>query len=622
MSFNYGNPHRTRGKHFKLFSDELPKIDLDKLEDNDSRDREARRSRGAREGIRDPNNDFLSLPSLKSPDWDQFSDLDGWRPRSNHSSTYNTLNPNFSKIHQKIRKRNTFREPNVSTAKGHASRTPFCDKPMSQNKQPEVIGEASKLRKSRIVKDVDNHDKSRNGMDVTKQTNSEKPSTPKHKSVLKELLEASAKENLRMNQIREGLDLGKVDQRPMSLLKHHELQNGEDHLEHTDIGDRKNFPRPGILRHGVRLRHTNSNTSTLRPRLFHQDVTTDCSSKSSKNVDGNEVKISLVINPPLSSIKDIPFVPLPSLKPQTKAKRVNFHEVMIKEITAVSDGKLDENRSDLNQLKTTDNTSENKSVHAESEPEKTGSEAELREESEQVFLKTQHRSVNNKRTQVIPLPEEANDLPSEQKIPDNGGLSSTVPKLTCPKSHATGWKELKAPDDSNKQRHILTNYQEQEHICAGDSTPISHGVENDKSTIPLRDMSYQRKDFKCTYGNSDDTEKELTEKSSRTSDVDSMSNYLAFLDDDDFNFGELPEEVDRSLLGEDLIKAYRLWDRKRRKFSTGIRKIDAPWDKASVGGSKSYGKVKTYRITSQSVGKATSIPVVKTPRKNALVEWV
>lgn len=684
MSFNYGtrSRYRTSGKHFKLFSDELPCIEFDKAsfeEYNNNDTTEKRRTKGTRRSFRDSNHDRLSLPSLGTPEWDGLSDTEKSRPQS--YSPFNPLNPNFSKIHQKIQRRHTLKETKVHDWSINRQSEKFRSRQLDKvDKEQYTNAWHAKVRKSKSENDHDksvtidteseNVDEINTSADSMSKVLVDKPPVPKKKSVFKELLEASAKENTRINRIKEGLKFNDRRVHRHHSMRPHRLsaispEKIED-IKTTDskddlavpeiISDTSESTKPGILKHGVRIRESNVlKASTKRevpvkPRLIHQDDLPFVKEENNgtKSPD-DEVKFSVYADTPMNRLGDMMFIPLPSNKPRDKHKKVNFHDhVDVKERTALSELMEDDSDSYVNSMhetvplgRATDSDKENSTREQTRKSVHIRRRANVR--SKEIAKPKIKHVVTIKHKQSIPDQEshynESLDHKNKLSYNDNSQLGNEKQSygdsvISSVKPISVRGKELKSKPLWKEAKpavaEVLIHESDPVDIIANANSPIQY-AEDDKfkgshkeTTEPRHNGHISLLNFPDPQHifNQDRFKRSPPRSPPRSPDIDSLSEFAAFFDED-LNLDDLPDEIDRSMLGEDLIKAYRLWDRKRKAFPGGLRKIDAPADRSDLLFPKQYGNVKTYKISNPRLDKPPIAPSHnKSAQNNVLMDWV
>ncbi|KAL4235388.1 hypothetical protein ACF0H5_007024 [Mactra antiquata] len=716
MSFSYGSKsrrHKPSGGHFKLFSDELPQIDLDKasLEEITARlKNENRRLRGRRRTFRDSNHDRFSLPSLGTPELDKMSDTEKTRPASYSSA--NPLNPNFSKIHQKIQRRHTLKETKVNdwnrTSFGHGqpiSRKQNNDSRLDKTEYISAWQEISHQSQNKIEErpmyesTLENLDEEiqqnidKNDINNIKRPVEEPVATTKKKSVLKELLDAASKENIRMNQIKEGLNftdgylrrhysLRSLPVTPSKVIGDHQIPIRKSlELEKKVESDTENVvpeiisipgkTKPGILKHGARVRdskmltthHKPPNPLPVQPRLVHHDDLPHFGQGKHPFNDIDDVKVSVHTAAPLNRIDDLVFVPLPSNKGNSKQKRVNFNEkIDVKEKTAVSD--FIEANEDDNNSETTTKYNNNQSVVNESVKVTEDDKTEI---ACQRVTSTQIRRRANVKYRETPKAKEFVSIIRRHPSIDNGRKTTIVPRVT---KHSTVSKEYIESIYSPKLQAMQSGglrkdptWKEAKPELNGDNTALDNetdGLENKTGAVDKTNTvnNTDDKDTKTSLHLSPDGKQDSRTASGvpvlnlpeiqeffrnggspspyqsppkspmrsppRSPDIDfeSLSEFTTLFSDE-FDF-DLPQEIDRSMLGEDLIKAYRFWDRKKKAFPGGLRKIEAPTDRQEGAYSKDYGNVKTYKINSSRLDRPS---MLSSNNKNSnanevLMDWV
>jgi hypothetical protein len=680
MSFNYGTSsrHRTSGKHFKLFSDELPRIEFDKASfdefNNDTIER--RHSKGTRRSFRDSNHDRMSLPSLGTPEWDGLSDTEKSRPQS--YSPFNPLNPNFAKIHKKIQRRHTLKE-----TKPHDPNTKYSEKfRLRQNdnvdKDQYTNAWHAKVRKSKAEQDhnktqiFDNDNGNVDELNTSNESVSklivDKPPVPKKKSLFKELLDASAKENTRINRIKEGLKFNErrvhrhhsLKPHRLSALNPDKLDDNKDVDTRDDlivpeiISDTSESTKPGILKHGVRVRESNVLKASskreipVKPRLIHQDDLPFVKEEINgiKSPD-DEVKFSVYADTPMNRLGDMMFVPLPSNKPKDKQKKVNFHDhVDIKERTAMSELMEDdiENHNDsltVSNEKAIDSDKENLSTEQTKKGVQIRRRTNVRNKEiakpriKHVVTINHKQSIPDKQVQYNErFVHTSKPMKYDHSQLDNEKLHHSDSIISSSKSMAVNGKELKSKPLWKAAKpavaEVLIHASDPVDIIANANSPIQ-SAEDDKSTANHKETQETVQNGHISLLNFPDTSivfnKDRFKRSPprsppKSPDIDSLSEYTAFFDED-LNFDDFSEEIDRSMSGEDLIKAYRLWDRKRKAFPGGLRKIESPADRNDLVFPKQYGNVRTYKISNPRLDKPPIAPShSKSSQNNVLMDWV
>lgn len=659
MSFSYGNKlrHKSSGRHFKLFSDELPRIEFDRasLEEYTSNINEQRRSKGTSKTFRDANHDRFSLPSLGTPEWDILSETEKNRPHS-----YSPLNPNFAKIHQKIKRRHTSRETKANNGDaGHVET--FRNFPSDVvDKQQYTTAWHETVRKSKpehdninittIVEESAVAERHNHSVDSICKNVVDKPPVPKKKSIFRELLDASAKESVRMNRIKEGLNFHDNPIHRQHSLKPYRLAqinrgtsestakgdvNGyeKENIVPEHISQSKETAKPGILKHGVRVRETVSTKRAIpvKHRLVHQDdipIFGQEGTGATISSNNDEVRMSVYADTPMNRMKDMMFVPLPSTKPKDNQKRVNFHEhVEIKERTAMSDliefdtDNNNEHNPDDASIKTKDVVKDRE--HLEHR-QQCGAQIRRRKNVRHLHKHTvtiKHslvskdtRSANNETSVHNQSISENNAHQNDKQDYIDSILLAPKPVINKIKHVQSGpaWK-LARPSVTE----ILIHEPDPLDIIANANSPVELTPATVKTTntvgrnesllhshIPLsipksQDQFHERVPKNASFSPSkspiNSPPRSATKSPPNGPDIDTLSEFTAVFDDE-FDFDELTNEIDRSMLGEDLIKAYRFWDRKRKVFTGGLRKIETPVDRNESVIPKQYGNVKTYRI--------------------------
>ena len=720
MTSNFGSKHKVRGRHFKLFSDELPVVDLDRVAleeletartDRSSRDRKGGTPRGA-------HTDRMSLPSLKTPDWELLSDSDFNRP-SSMQLPFNPLSPNFAKAQQRVRRRHTFRERNnnsVGSGGNIHHRVSFKDTFVNENNRKGT--EAWVRHATPEFGRVSKNDLEELGVDHLAgkaiHVLSEKPPTPKKKSVFKTLLDASEKESVRMSRIREGLqfnDAGKHVKRSQSLR--HVIRRSveaelasNDNLEYSDyrvpevISDQSEMQnKPGILKHGERMHEVKymcslkRGESYLRPRLVHQENLPLLRTGNASKEGGNEVRISVYTESPLNRIHDMKFVSLPASKTPRRKKRVNFQHAIIKEITELSESGLNEvddemlnKKSEFKVLETRKGDKDVKTVPIKNDVEDVDQSMaafKTNRSSEFPLRKSKRRKAKVKEdkrdyidTILMSAAKSENDANAvngqnealdyrdgknldKSELPDEVDI---IAKVNSPVDFRPVGSKLRRQKHVHKdqdkirrrsvkthdgfasplgigthqhetsKQHLSDNKHDQQLHLEDQSVngrrdqnkkPHHHQQQQQSRQHPDMTKGYEQEQYKDQYSYPKDEQHfEMSE-----TPIDVLSELSDLFDDEDFDINNLPDEIDRSMLGEDLIKAYRLWDRKRKAFPGGLRKIEAPPDRINPVLAKHLAKLKSYKLTSSQkvdVGKASVTNTGQTAagQKNVLVEWV
>lgn len=568
MAFGYGHVahRRQRGKHFKLFSDELPRIDFDKtvFEEYGNVGHEHGKTRSTRRPHSELNTNQLLFPPLGSLEWEKLSEDNDVRPKSNHSSKSNSLNPDFSQIQHKIRRRNTYKETtDTGKKKDFSLRLSFRDRFISHNSKPPPKKDV--WCPPTTCKPQDNET-----IDVTDKT--------KGGSVFQELLGVPEKKSTRLDQISHGLSLdgsrkchapflNKIKLRKQGIGNdtEHGTSDVSDEKEIEVISESRQISKPGILKRGVRVRETNKNSQDggeafLKPKLVHQEDLPIFGSETRKPIDTsteNEVRITLYVSPPLNRLNDVPFVPLSSRKPHPSPKRVNFQADVIKEVTEQSDGDIDAKSDKTNDAKEGGSYAKRETACCKIQIEGDSCSEKEREKHTNVY---QNESEVNKSRE-----REYN------KIGRNVRRNSRV------------------EEQSNQFSSRKMNARKQYYTRKGIKARVETEVTSEDNTHDTMSKSSAKRSSRNKIS------RILTSKSSgsssRTTEIDSLSELSSFYDDDDgFSFDNLPDEIDRSLTGEELIKAYRIWNRKRKALAKGLRRISAPVSHENIS-NKHYGEI-------------------------------
>lgn len=583
MNLRYGNFHKQRGKHFKLFSDELPRFDFDKATIDEYGSQLHRWHDGQARGS---NIDQSSLPPLGTPEWGSLSDLDEARPKSNHSRTNRPLNPDFKKARERIKRRNTFRDSSTFSHNSFDQRLSFRDK---FHTRPTVKQDVWQTPRN---KEKDN-EKVKPNVEEIKPHVVGKPPVPKRIPVSRDLHEKSKTDKSRRRGAQENVekevsiyktytDHSCVKEREQDSVRPEDTSEVHSDELNSNVAEFSIIMKPGILKHGVRLvslSNSKNNETFLKPRLVHEeDIPLLGSLGRHKESEDDEVKISLHVQPPLNRIKDIPFVPLPASKPKSRPKRVNFQEESIKEVTEICESNSNErNYNDNNVCKFGNKNADSEVKDITGTVEKTDKSTKQRNDSmfkQSVCLNNMCSDLNasNARTSVF-------------KSSASNEMHAKVGSMR---------ESVKPAKDSSKHRLSVSTKVKCQPLCS-------------------------------KQGNGSDTNKSSSKGSDKVSDVDSLSNLSSFFDESDIDFNNLPEEIDRSLSGEELIKAYRLWDRKRRKFSTEHKKKDTlrNSDKDNGVTYRGHDHVKTYKLPNKNLDLSPpliSITDEKRIRKGALIE--
>ena len=618
MAFNYGQAHyKHRGKHFKLFSDELPIIEFDKsvLDEYGYPGNEDVNQRWHQRRFSKPNTDQLSLPPLGTPEWEKWSVLGDPRPRSDHTTTARSLNPNFTKINQNIRRRNTTKETKVSHGKDYSLRRSLRNEALPHQARRHTKTEVWVRKETIVTKDSN----------IQTLSEIDKSETQHQQSMLRKLLNAAKEDAKAKIQITQGLNVEHSSrQTRLPFLRKLRLRRINAEFQQQEnigvIGERapevisdddQDNSKPGILRRGVRLRDACPFTTAvpvvetfLKPKLIHHENMSIFNSDTSKSnpetsVSNSGVRITTFVEPPLNRMYDAPFIPLPSRMPRSSSKHVNFHEAYIKELTRLAeehDGELDGNKSNTNDVKVTP-------IDAcqQTKPTRGGDKHTYARTKKVKGIKSQCKFADEKLHQG-----KANDIEVE-RISDTN-IIDVQQSLKQIKDEQQNIKKTMSKTEEN----ILAD---QKKLLTSDETNVVAAA-NTETQCPYAAIQ--------TRISNNNGKVKATESSSRTSDIESLSGLSAALhDDDSFNFETFPEEIDRSLTGEELIKAYRLWDRKRRAWSKGLR------SKETVnpnGVARSFRNLRQAKgISGKSFGlKQSSIAVngAKPTQKATIVEWV
>jgi hypothetical protein len=637
---------------------------------------------------------------LGTPEWDRLSEAERGRPQS--YSPFNPLNPNFAKIHQKIQRRHTLKETKVNEWTNNKLKSNSgslnhenddVDKEQYTKAWNEQVNGNASDKKGISTNGVpqDTEDIQSSNSSKIERVILEKPPIPKKKSLFQELLDASAKENERMNRIKEGLHFYDSQHKVVrhQSMKPYRLAKMDHNTDDTQIrkpeiygsADSNIIPdiisemnekaKPGILKHGVRMREnkilklTTKKDFNTKHHLIHQEDLPlfGDESRTNGNTSIDEVRVSVYADTPFDRLGDMMFVPLSSGKPKDKHKKVNFHEhVDIKERTALSE-LVEENAETLESKEEFSNNSSNNTSEINENTVvcdrlknsanikrrtnvkyKNGQKLHIRRTNS---IKQNHESTlgkdaivpHYKRTGRVSYP----DIEDKQDYIDSILLSSKpIGQKNKDLRSDPAWKHAKPAvsevlvhDSDPVEAIALAN-------ITIEQTPLvqnKNGNSNERSDsrtvahLPVLNFpefisQFQNEIYPKTPPRSPlrspprSPPRSPHGSPSKSPDLDSMAELTSLLAGD-FDLDDLSEEIDRSMLGEDLIKAYRFWDRKKKAFPGGLRKIEAPSDRNDSLYPKQYGGVKTYKITNPKTDKPPLPPASnKSPLQSVLTEWV
>ncbi|KAH3714745.1 hypothetical protein DPMN_057444 [Dreissena polymorpha] len=659
MSFNFGKKHNVRGKHFKLFSDELPRVELDRntLDKYESFAADQRqRRRGKRRPVNEAHTDRMSLPSLGTPETEMLSDYFDSRPNSMQSPTFSALNPNFARVQKKIQRRNTLRETFHTNNETLQRRISFRDKFAHQIPKPNQNQESWKkhdqtlntnqrlvdhlsIMKSDAWTAHDNVQGDSDAEHIFRFVITDKPPTPKKKSLFNELLDASQKENNRINRIREGLNFNESSLRRRFSMKQNRNLKLEALVDTTEnsldndfidsrvpeiISDGEAQSKPGILKRGARCRKSvapqQNGELYLRPRLIHQEDLPLLRAKArgiQPETDGaNEVRISVYTEAPLNRTNDMLFVPLPSSHNRKRSKRVNFHEAVIKEITEISESDFDglsidkSTKSRVKVVETPNGEKKLKKVPIKGGKDALNDAVDAFRTDRKAHFQVSTISASPKADLNEDTQDYIDSILMSNKNYENPSLNRVTLSNLVSNSSASDAVDDVAKANSQSSLSPMG----MDHVHKNETHSL---VENNHAKV--RELS----------GSISHSSEQSTEKTLIHTDIHEheFTEYASFIDDDDFDINNLPEEIDRSMTGEELIRAYRIWDRKRKAFPGGLRKINEPLNLVDPYLSKRFG-TKTFRgpsIPSPRTEVSQQKTVQnggKTTQKSVLVDWV
>lgn len=638
MSFSLGRSRsRVRGRHFKLFSDELPLIEFDKTRlDEYNVKYEKKELKAARSFRKYINNDLYSLPSLGTPEWDKLSESGQSRPNS--YSPLSPLSPNFAKLNQKIKRRNTLQETK------HTDKTIVKDLNDLKNVNDRVFPFTELWRQHmRFSKDAESNAELLNDDETSRKTNVENLPTMGRKSLFKELLEASAKETEKRDRFKQFLnyndDNKELRAKPYRLRKLNE--DNSKSLEQTTsivipaaeikahevVSESNENLKPGILKRGVianeanMLRISTNNDFHFKPKLIHPIIEQNIGNKHeykisrSDNLESDVVKVSVYAQPPLNALTC-----LHSTKSKQKQKRVNFHkniaqvsEVQEREITGYdleTKVKLFHPRIDDSDFSLTFGTS---AACA------TGNSIDNEHVYRTCILDGAHHESRD-----------SNDIHLKDDISPskNGYCDMNLTDSRCLSSSLHIQSKLIDSHFNHDRKRV--GHKTVPNTSEGPS--ISHDTVAGINNVQVRTPSVSDKHKENSENNLESTSATLnmmndhinisTNESCQTrTDIKAIADFSTIFDKE-LGLNELPEEIDRRMYGEDLIKAYRFWDRKRKMFPGGLRKIEPPVERRDI--LKQYGNIKPYKTVNNQKQESKNIVASsnKQNQSNIVLTWV
>ena len=599
--------HRVRGKPFKLFSDELPNVEFGDEEKKAAfKDTEEGNKARFNKKRTQSFNDRLSLPSLGTPERDDaFLTISDSRISSSQSGNQTVLSPYLQELHDRIRLRHPLRE-NTQHAQPRWVPKRSTTLKLDQDERPTVIKREKFPGRGMF------EDKKKDGTIEThfymyeniftgdfgnldnKSQSGDKFRKPE--SLLQQLLDASARDFSRRKQINDGLIPNSVDslyRAPSGRASSKELRRRETAYpsEGTATPVLKNEYKPGILKREFNKDRVSVQVPSMcipqgnspKPRLVHNEhlnshVDQRYEQGKQKRVyftDDEDYPLGIAEAENSDKIDSL-FRPNGShrkARRYRKSSRYPTEEVEIKFESFVDrfddDGHNKRTRNGR-ELYSTQSTKTWGKKGGRSRQISPYLEKEIRDDAVDLGNYDSTSDVTNNDFLLGNMfPADDHRSAFHTSSARRGlhfnveGKDRQLEKLETVSSH-----EMK-PHTPNSYPSFLDQIKAESKNGERNDTPNSGRLRRTHSERIGRPLNIPP--LILPHGNSAHINEHF---------VGSRNPEAVGLDElqDDFDLSELPEDIDRSLDGVELIKAYRLWDRERKAFPSGLRKIDIPFD--------------------------------------------
>ena len=611
LRFDYSSSRRpgVRGRPFKLFSDEIPMIDFEKqhlLQKLAEQDILRRPDNLNKKKPRGQEQDSHSLPAITGPDWDLLSGSD--RQSIKSESRLHALKPDLPQIHRKIRERLGLTEKEDDNSPNYYQRSIHRSehlKSMPKADEYKKFVQWPRLPSQQIVNPDDMQQHILNFKDeYDDQPNVQ---TRKGKSV-----HAVAPKDQRHSKYRLKLEHAKLDlpnvrlnarnknkkdvetQTPRDLSKsiHNTLTSNEADLKdfakanvNETIADTGQTSKQAV---SIMKKSTGNEIGAkpLEIAFSSQKLFVDQQSLANRLTENDTDVIHALVH------CDIPRRQLTSrktvfnayvgdvIKSENKSsKKVNFMEGSESDKLSYPSIKVHTDNENVNEKITTSQDSH--------QPKLVSSYSFQRKDLEQIARKHLLQDHTTKQQRLQNIMKHFRKIRGRQNIPHTVNLNVKA-QPTEPNQQKktyqgeiikdTGYSSLSSHSESLTPSSVtprnkvgLSKYESQTATSRLDMSKSQSLNEDIETCVQIRKHHKILKRHKVTkHVKTEDhnTEDEVTGK------------------DDD-----LDNEIDRSLTGTELIKFYRLWKRRRKKYSSGLRKIEEPPTAADYFSNMSHKKL-------------------------------
>lgn len=575
LDFSGSRRHGLRGKPFKLFSDELPVIDFEKqhiLERLAERDFSTGSDYLNKRNKRIREQDSHSLPTIGGPDWDLLSGSDHQSIKSDPSRLH-PLKPDLPQIHRNIRERLGLKDKQDDSSPNYYQRSIHrsdISKSMPKPDEYKKFIQWPRLPSQQIVNQADMQQSLLNFEEELDY----KPPVQTRKENRVHNVQRYTKYRLKLDHVK--LDLPNVTlnaqhtntkdvetQTPRDLTKLH-LEN----LKSTET-ESKNNMKENVLETSTDTGRISKQAVSILKKSTSQGTgakpleTAFYSLANSQSDNDNDVITALVhCDIPRRQLKKTVFNAYVGdiiSSDNKSSKKVNF----------IEDRRLGKRSLPLlkdiaNKENADDEKSTNQDIH---QPKLVSSYNLQRKDLEQIARKHLLRDHTTKTQRLQNMMKHFRKIRGRQNMPHTVNLS--VKTRTGESPHQS--KDLKEAGHSSLSSHS-------ESITPSSVTP--------RNKVEVSNHDFQpaisRLDMSKSESLNEDIETCIqirkTHKTSKRHRIRKRVKTDEQSVDDENNNKNVDQdnEIDRSLSGTELIKFYRLWNRRRRKNPGGLRTIDEP----------------------------------------------
>ena len=572
FDFSGSRRHGRRGKPFKLFSDEIPVIDfekqhfLERLAEQDF-------SRGSdylnKRNKRIQEQDSHSLPAIGGPDWDLLSGSDHQSIKSD--SRLHPLKPDLPQIHRKIRERLGLNDKQDDSSPNYYQRSIHRSdhsKSMPKPDEYKKFVQWPRLPSQQIVNQADMQQNMLN----FKEELDYKPPVQTRKDNRVHNFQRHTKYRLKLDHAK--LDLPNVrlnaqhtnkkdveTQTPRDLSKsiHEPLQSTETVS--------KNFTKDNVLDPTSAIGQTSRQAVSILKKNTSQNtgaIETGFSSLANQHPENDDDAINVLVHCdiPRRQLRKTVFnayVRDVIASDNKSSRKVNFIED--RELDKRSKQLLKDNTNSEN---VNEEISANQDIH---QPKLVSSYSFQRKDLEQIARKHLLRDHTTKTQRLQNMMKHFRKIRGRQNMPHTVNLS--VKSQSGERPHQM--KDLKETGHSSLSSHSESitpssvTPRNKVEVSKHDSQPATSRLDMSKSESLNEDIEtciQIRKSHKTLKRH----------KITKHAKTDEQS----VADDTNNTDVDLDNEIDRSLSGTELIKFYKLWNRRRRKHPSGLGTIDEP----------------------------------------------